>query len=794
MVDSIYNKLSEERKRMQEEGTLPEWYSTGAWQMFKKKYLFGAETWLDQIKRICKTAAKHTPNPDYWEPKFFELFWKNWLSPSTPILANTGTTRGLPVACSGCYTGDSVPSFYETAKEIAVLSQKGFGTSAYLGDIRPRGSAYGQDGKADGIMPVVNLLTSTCRHISQGSSRRGSGAWYYPIDGGDFHELLAFLEANPDDLNIGWNISDAFIERLKSGDEEAISRFQEALKVKMTVGKGYFFFVDKVNRARPDMYKDQDLDVKASQLCVTGDQRVPTSRGLLTVSELYESGEDLVLFDNDKVVSSTPMTLIKENTEVLKIVLANGMEHRVTPEHKVKTKRGMVEAQDLTEDDAVFFQTKRGLFGEVSENFKAFQSGRSFLENGVPKFVWECDRDAQYAFIFGVLAGQSSAESSGIEPDYDNIQFNNINHIRDLQLILHNLGFTTSLDKDEGFLRTFESSRQEVSKVLSVEPDGVENVYCVTVDSDEHLWVCNGIVTSNCSEIFLHSSEDYTYTCILSSMNVYRYDEWKDTDAVFTATVFLDCICSEFIEQAKDIPELSKAIAFTEKGRALGLGQMGLFSLFQKRRISPESFEAHRLNIEIAKNIAEQSDKASEWMAKEWGEPEWCKGYGKRNTHVRAIAPTKSTALLMGGWSEGINPEPAMAYSASSAAGDIDRASPVLVELIKEKGLDVDKCIKDILGNSGSVRGLPWLTDEEQSIFKTAFEINQEVLVRYAACRQPYVDQGQSTNLFFGHDAGESEIARVHQVAFLDERVHSLYYVYSSSELSAETTECEACQ
>lgn len=563
MVDSIYNKLSEERKRMQEEGTLPEWYSTGAWQMFKKKYLFGAETWLDQIKRICKTAAKHTPNPDYWEPKFFELFWKNWLSPSTPILANTGTTRGLPVACSGCYTGDSVPSFYETAKEIAVLSQKGFGTSAYLGDIRPRGSAYGQDGKADGIMPVVNLLTSTCRHISQGSSRRGSGAWYYPIDGGDFHELLAFLEANPDDLNIGWNISDAFIERLKSGDEEAISRFQEALKVKMTVGKGYFFFVDKVNRARPDMYKNNQLDVKSSQLC---------------------------------------------------------------------------------------------------------------------------------------------------------------------------------------------------------------------------------------SEVFLHSSSEYTYTCILSSMNVYRYDEWKDTDAVFTATVFLDCICSEFIEQAKDIPELSKAIAFTEKGRALGLGQMGLFSLFQKKRISPESFEAHRLNIEIAKSIAEQSDKASEWMAKEWGEPEWCKGYGKRNTHVRAIAPTKSTALLMGGWSEGINPEPAMAYSASSAAGDIDRASPVLVELIKEKGLDVDKCIKDILGNSGSVRGLPWLTDEEQSIFKTAFEINQEVLVRYAACRQPYVDQGQSTNLFFGHDAGESEIARVHQMAFLDERVHSLYYVYSSSELSAETTECEACQ
>lgn len=531
--------------------------------MFKEKYLYKAKNWREQISRIARTAAKHTDDPAKWEQKFFDILWKGWLSPSTPVLANMGTGRGLPVSCSGLYVPDSVQGFYEAATEVAVLSKWGFGTSGYLGDIRHRGAPISRGGKASGVVPVIKNMIQVCRDISQGGTRRGSGAWYLDIESEDFEEVLGLLEAHPDDLNIGWVVRDSFIEKLESGDEESISRYQDAMRVKMLTGKGYFFFVDKVNRARPEHYKKRGLDVKASNLC---------------------------------------------------------------------------------------------------------------------------------------------------------------------------------------------------------------------------------------TEIFLHSSERYTYTCVLSSMNVALYDEWKDTDAVFVATVFLDCVASEFIRMAKDIPWLEKAVRFTEKSRALGLGQMGLFSLFQKRMLSPEGFDAHLLNIEVAKHIEAESIKASQWMAETFGEPDWTKGTGMRNTHLRAIAPTKSTALLMGGWSEGGNPDPAMAFSASGAAGDIDRVNPVLLELIKKKGLTVDTCIKDLLQNNGSAQQVSWLTDEEKLVFKTAFEMDQNTLIRYAACRQRHVDQGQSTNLFFAHNDSEEYISEVHKAAFLDENVHSLYYVYSDPAVKAERTgECEAC-
>lgn len=564
MVDSIYKQISEERKSMQEAGLLPEWYSSGGWQMFKAKYLYQADSWKEQIERICKTAASHTDDQSHWEGKFFELFWKGWLSASTPVLANMGTDRGLPVSCSGQYIEDSISGFYEALTETAVLSKNGFGTSGYLGDIRPRGAAISKGGKASGVLPVLKDFVQCSRNVSQGSSRRGAWAGYLPIEHGDFWEVAGHIEAHPDDLNIGWLVTDSFIEKLNCGDEDATNRFQTAMRIKAMLGKGYFQFIDKCNRQRPQTYVDKGLDIKASQLC---------------------------------------------------------------------------------------------------------------------------------------------------------------------------------------------------------------------------------------SEIVLHSSSEYTYTCVLSSMVVAKYDEWKDTDAVFVATVFLDCVAEEFIKKAEKIKHLEKAVSFTKKSRALGLGQMGLFSLFQKRKISPTSFQAHMLNIEIAKHIQEQAEEATKWMAEKWGEPEWCKGYARRNTHLIAIAPTKSTSLLSGGWSEGINPDPAMAFSSSGSAGDIDRVNPVLLDLIKEKGLNVKKCTSDILSKAGSVQSVDWLTDEEKSWFPTAFEIDQHVLIRYAACRQKYIDQGQSTNLFFAHDDDEVYISKVHQEAFLNEDILTLYYIYSSSEIKAERTgECEACQ
>ena len=227
----------------------------------------------------------------------------------------------------------------------------------------------------------------------------------------------------------------------------------------------------------------------------------------------------------------------------------------------------------------------------------------------------------------------------------------------------------------------------------------------------------------------LFNDADHTFTCVLSSMNVARYDEWKDTDAVYWATWFLDCVAEEFIQKAKEIPGLENAVRFTEKGRALGLGQCGLHTYLQMNSIPFEGFEAHMKNLEIAKHIDDESRKASIEMARILGEPEWCKGYGLRNTHRIAIAPTKSTANLMGGVSEGINPDPAMVYTTSGAAGEMDRINPVLLKIMKARSVYTKAVVSDLADKQGSVQHVDWLDDHEKSVFKTAFEINQDAVL-----------------------------------------------------------------
>ena len=161
------DKLSLERKKLQEEGLLPAWYSTGGFQLFKSKYLW-AENPYEQYRTIARTLAAHTDDAEKWEDKFFGLLWNGWLSPSTPVLANTGTDRGLPVSCSGGYVADSVDGFYTSRREAALLTKYGFGTSGYLGDIRPRGSAISSGGKASGVMPVLKGFIQDSRDVSQG--------------------------------------------------------------------------------------------------------------------------------------------------------------------------------------------------------------------------------------------------------------------------------------------------------------------------------------------------------------------------------------------------------------------------------------------------------------------------------------------------------------------------------------------------------------------------------------------------------------------------------------------------
>lgn len=896
LTDNIYTKISTERKEQQALGLLPEWYSSGGWQLFKSKYLYDAGSWKEQIERICRTAASYTDEPSYWEPKFFELFWEGWLSASTPVLANMGTDRGLPVSCSGQYIEDSIAGFYEALTETAVLSKNGFGTSGYLGDIRPRGTPVSVGGKASGVLPVLKDFVQCSRNVSQGSSRRGAWAGYLPIEHGDFWEVAGHIEAYPDDLNIGWIITDSFISKLDNGDDDAIHRFQTVMKIKATLGKGYFQFIDKCNRHRPQWYVDNKLDIKASQLCVAPETLVLTREGYQPIADLEDEVLDIW---NGKEWSEVTVKKTGENQKLLRVITNSGFELECTPYHKfyiamrhpTSGNRWVVQkrAHELKAGDKIIKSSFPIIEGSV-ELENAYENGlysaEGFVDRGQQKIYFYHEKRKLKEFVdesiftnwyvqesenreiatsrvlrkkFFVPSGDFTIASklrwfAGLcdgdgtiarNGKTQSIQVGNVNKefLLETQMMLQTLGVSSKVTKSRdacwamlpandgsgknkeywtqdsyrlligqtgictltelGFnphrlIITNHTPNRECDhfvKITEVVDEGrYDDTYCFT-EVKQGMGIFNGILTGQCSEIVLHSSKDFTYTCVLSSMVVSRYDEWKDTDAVFTATVFLDCVASDFIEKAKEIRHLEKAVEFTRKSRALGLGQMGLFSLFQKRKVRPDSFDAHMLNIEIAKHIDVESERATKWMAEKWGEPEWCKGYGVRNSHRCALAPTKSTSLLSGGWSEGINPDPAMAFSSSGAAGDIDRVNPVLLELIKEKGLSVKRCTDQILADGGSVQQVDWLTDEEKSWFLTAFEIDQHVLIRYAAARQKYVDQGQSTNLFFAHDDDEGYIAKVHQEAFLNEDILTLYYIYSSSEIKAERTGvCEACQ
>lgn len=295
-----------------------------------------------------------------------------------------------------------------------------------------------------------------------------------------------------------------------------------------------------------------------------------------------------------------------------------------------------------------------------------------------------------------------------------------------------------------------------------------------------------------CSEIMLHSSDDLTYSCILSSLNLTHWDKIKESNSAFIATVFLDCLCSEFIQKSVGIKGLEKVREFTIKGRAIGLGVMGFHTYLQSKMIPYVGLEAQYLSIDIAEHLQKESLRASQWLAKEYGEPEWCKGYGVRNTHRTAYAPTKSTSLLMGGVSESWFPEPGMVFDAGSSVGELRRITPVIYELMKERGVYNPDTIQDIVDHLGSVQHVDWLSDKEKTVFMNAFEMDQNILLRHHVQRQRYTCQGQSLNFYVPEEGSESLIADLMTKVLTHPDCLSQYYIYSRSGVVVKD-ECIAC-
>lgn len=303
-----------------------------------------------------------------------------------------------------------------------------------------------------------------------------------------------------------------------------------------------------------------------------------------------------------------------------------------------------------------------------------------------------------------------------------------------------------------------------------------------------------------CQETCLPSDEEYTFSCVILNYNLELYDEWPE-HLVFIGQVMSDCNISEYLATMDEMTELdkkamSKIYRFTKEFRALGSGVLAWHTLMQKKRLSVSSLECMFLNTQIFKHLDDESKKATQWLAGVLGEPEGCKGLGVRNATRLMMPPTKSTAELMGGGSEGIGLDTAMAFTKQSAGGEFFRINKILLELMKEKGVYNDKTVKEIIKAKGSVQKVNWLTDEEKAVFRTAFEIPMEDYLRLCSQRQKYIDQAQSINLYFTSNDSEEYISRIHKLAFEDEGILSLYYIYSmrgSGDIQ-RVTDCEVCQ
>lgn len=310
--------------------------------------------------------------------------------------------------------------------------------------------------------------------------------------------------------------------------------------------------------------------------------------------------------------------------------------------------------------------------------------------------------------------------------------------------------------------------------------------------------------TQLCSEIFLPNDDQHTYVCCLSSLNLVKYEEWSTfvfpsgLTPVELSIYFLDSVVQEFIDKAKDLAGFEKAVRFSKKCRALGLGVLGWHTLLQKNMLPFDSFQSMMLNAKIFNQIQKESFTASQKLAKDFEEPEWCKGFGIRNLTQVAVAPTMSNSIISGGHSAGIEPISANCYSMKSAKGTFIRKNKQLVELLEKRNLNNVDIWNEIIKNAGSVQHIKQLTQDEKDIFKTAREINQFAIVNQAAQRQKFIDQGQSLNLFFTANTSSKYINDVHIHAW-QSGLKSLYYLRSETVLKGTKIEydkgdCVSCQ
>lgn len=562
----------------------PAWGNTEEYiKTITNGYLINNETPKDAYRRVCRAVTNRLNQTKAFEDKLFSYIWNNWLCLATPVLANTGTDRGLPISCFGVDVGDSIQDIGMKNLEMMLLAKHGGGVGIGMNMLRPAGSPIANsNGTTDGVVPFCKIYDSTILATSQGNVRRGAASVNLNIEHDDFWEWIEIREPKGDVNRQCLNmhqcvvVSDKFMRKLEEGDQESRRRWAKVLQKRKATGEPYVMFRGNVNKANPEMYK----------------------------------------------------------------------------------------------------------------------------KNGLKVFM-----------------------------------------------------------------------------------------------------------TNICSEIALYTDESHSFVCCLSSLNLAKYDEWKDTDLVYTATMFLDGVLEEFIQKAKNMRGFENSVRSAEKGRALGLGVLGWHTYLQQKGMSFEGLPAQMHTRSIFSHIKLESERASRDMARIYGEPLWCRGFGMRNTHLRAVAPTVSNSKLSGNVSAGIEPWAANVFTEQSAKGTFIRKNPELDRALRKIGMNTKEVWDKILEDGGSVQGLDFLDnyifvngevkhiDEPRSstafvesikdVYKTFKEINQMEIIKQSSIRQRYVDQSVSLNLAFPTEASPKWINQVHMEAW-NQGIKTLYYMRTESVLRGD--------
>ena len=546
-----------------------EWLNDESRRFLSRGYLLEGQTPEQRIREIADTAEAYLGIEGYGN-KFYNYMSRGFFSLSSPVWANYGLDRGLPVSCFGSYIEDTIGSILYTHAENGMLMKGGGGTSGFFGELRHRGAEIKNSGESNGAVHFMQMFDTLANVISQGNVRRGYFSAYLPIEHPDADEFLDIgTEGNPiQGLTTGITVSSEFIKRVVNGDREARRLWAKVLKRRSEVGFPYILFTDNVNNHRPEVYKDKDMHIYASNMC---------------------------------------------------------------------------------------------------------------------------------------------------------------------------------------------------------------------------------------SEIALPSSPDETFTCVLSSINLLHWDELKETDAVETLTMFLDTVVTEFVKKTEGKKYYERSHNFAKRHRALGLGVLGWHSYLQSKMLPFEGREAAQKNLEIAKTLKEKTHAASVKMAQMFGEPEVLRGYGRRNTTMMAIAPTKSSSTILGQVSQSIEPEFSNFYVKDLSKTKMTVKNPYLKLHLQDIGYDTDEVWESIRLADGSVQHLTFLDDNVKMVFKTFAEINPYTIIDQASIRQEYIDQAQSLNLMIPPDMPVKEINALYMYAH-GMGIKSLYYQYSMSQAQALsrkkalTEGCAACE